>query len=392
MTARARWAGALATIAVLVVGLLAALGDLRPSGAIAVLGLSNPSGVPYALVRPLWTDALSGTASPLPVSADGRERARAALRIIRSAQADGVLRGVLGPRPARVVQLGDLQDRGRTVGATALLALPVPRQNVRATVPGVVAASPGLRIAPVRFTAPVLRDVLVDVDLRRGEIVAVQPGPASRTSAWSAAVSPSPPSATVAAANGTPPLVRLSPDGPSFAAYDGTPALGPAGRGWPVSLIFAGHATMGKVKHALRSIGFTHLGERRWLAYGAPAGAVRFDSDRGLKTACDANGTDVHLRLYAPPQTNHFTDPRYGNVIVATVHLDRGESCAAPPQLFGFSEEAERRVGDAVASGLGWRVQPDRVALGNAEPYRRDLAAPDHLWWSDGRATLISVP
>jgi hypothetical protein len=32
------------------------------------------------------------------------------------------------------------------------------------------------------------------------------------------------------------------------------------------------------------------------------------------------------------------------------------------------------------------------VSLGNAEPYRRDLAAPDHLWWNDGHATLISVP
>ena len=39
-----------------------------------------------------------------------------------------------------------------------------------------------------------------------------------------------------------------------------------------------------------------------------------------------------------------------------------------------------------------WYVRRDGVALGNAEPFRRDLAAPDHLWWSDGRATLISVP
>ena len=99
----------------------------------------------------------------------------------------------------------------------------------------------------------------------------------------------------------TPALVRLSPQGPSFAPYDGTPALGAQGRDWPVSLIFAGHATVAKVKRALRTVGFTRLGESRWLGYGAPGGAVRFDGDRGLKTACDANGTDVHLRLYAPP-------------------------------------------------------------------------------------------
>jgi hypothetical protein len=60
--------------------------------------------------------------------------------------------------------------------------------------------------------------------------------------------------------------------------------------------------------------------------------------------------------------------------------------------VYGFSEEAARRVADALAGRLGWRVQRDAIALGNAEPYRRDLAVPDHVWWSDGRATLIRVP
>jgi hypothetical protein len=159
-----------------------------------------------------------------------------------------------------------------------------------------------------------------------------------------------------------------------------------------VSLVFAGHATVGKVKRALRTLGFTRLGERRWLAYRAPDGSVRFDSDRGLKTACDANGTDLHLRLYAPPRTDHFSNPALGAFVVATVHLDRGEGCGPPPRLFGFSEEAEGRVADVVARRLSWRVQRDRIALGNAEPFRRDIAVPNHLWWSDGRATLIRVP
>jgi hypothetical protein len=291
-----------------------------------------------------------------------------------------VLRGVLGPRPARLVTAGALQDRGRTIGASVLLALPAARRDVRATVPG------------GRFTAPVLRDLLVDVDLRRGAIVAVAPGPASQTSTWSAPRSAAPTATALAAAPGAPALVRLSPGGPSFAPYDGTPALGRAGRDWPVSLVFTGHAAVAKVKRALRTAGFTHLGERRWLGYRTAGGGVRFDSDRGLKTARDANGTDVHLRLYAPPSLDHFTDPRFGDVVVATAHLDRGESPATPPRLFGFSEEAERRVADALAGRPGWRIQRDRLALGNAEPYRRDLAAPDHIWWSDGRATLISVP
>jgi hypothetical protein len=378
-----RRAGVLATLAVVVAGLVAGALRLRPSDALASLVLGSEHGTPYALARPLWTDVTPGTSTA---------NAGAALSIIRREQRQGVLRGVLGARPPRVVALGALQDAGRTVGVTALLALPVARHYVRATVPGRVWPSAAGRYGYVRFTAPVLRDVLVDIDLRRGAIVAVEPGPASRTSIWSAGPSPPAAVAAVAASPSSGALVRLSPNGPSFAPYDGTAALGAAGRDWPVSLVFTGHATVGKVKQALRSAGFTHLGERNQLAYAAPGGAVAFDSDRGLKTACDANGTDVHVRLYAPPRIDHFTDPRFGDVVVATAHLDRGESCSAPPRLFGFSEEAERRVADTLAARVGWRVQHDRIALGNAEPYRRDLTAPDHLWWSNGRATLISVP
>jgi hypothetical protein len=371
---------AVAALVVVVAGLLGGIGRAPRSVALAALDPGHEAALPYALVNPLWGQRTIATGArawtPL-----GRDRARAALRIIGSEQRAGVLTAVLGTRPARVVALGELQDRGHTVGATALLALPVARHNVRATVPG-----------NVRFTTPVLRDVLVDVDLRRAAIVAVAPGPASQTSTWTAKPATAPPASAVAAAHSMPAFVGLSAQGPRFTAYDGTRALGPAGRDWPVSLIFAGHATVAKVKQALRAVGFTHRGEARLLAYGAPGGAVRFDADRGVKTVQDANGTDVHVRLYAPPATDHFTDPRFGSVVVATVHLDRGEAPATGPRLFGFSEAAEGRVGDALAHGLGWHVERDRVALGNAEPFRHDLAAPDHVWWSNGRATLISVP
>jgi hypothetical protein len=308
-----------------------------------------------------------------------------ALDIIGRAQRHGVLR-VLGPQPVRVVQLGRLQNAGHTIGASALLALRAPRHDVKATLP--LADVRGAR--QVRLSAPVLRDVLVDVDLRTGTIVGVQPGPASQTTAWSAPAAP--PVAASARAAGTPGLVRLSAQGPILAPYDGSVAPAPKAPDWPVSLVFAGHATVGKVKHALRTIGFTRVGEKRWLAYGAAAGQVRFDGDRGLKTPCDANGTDVHLRLYAPTATDHFVDPQLGDVVVATVHLDRGEGCGAGPRMFGFSEVAEGRVADAVSRSLGWRVARNRIPVGNAEPFRHDLAAPDHVWWSNGRATLISVP
>jgi hypothetical protein len=194
------------------------------------------------------------------------------------------------------------------------------------------------------------------------------------------------------APRGDPRLIRLSDRGPAFLAYDGTPDFTLAGRDWPVSLVFAGHATVGKVKRALRGLGFTRTGHLEYLGYRVGSQGPRFDGDRGLKTRCDRDGTDVHLRIYAPTATGRFTDPEYGDVVIATAHLDRGDTCGTPPTLFGFSERAEGRVASLVAARLHWPVKPDELDLGNAEPYRRDIADSAHVWWSDGRATLITVP
>ncbi|MEA2273748.1 MAG: hypothetical protein QOI98_2456, partial [Solirubrobacteraceae bacterium] len=188
-------------------------------------------------------------------------------------------------------------------------------------------------------------------------------------------------------------LVRVSDGGPAFLAYDGDLGLDPRRHDWPVSLVFAGRATVGKVKNALRPLGFTRLGFTRYLAY-RPLGAgatLRFDGDRGLKTRCDATGTDVHLRLYAPAATDRFADAKLGSVVVATSHLDHNDGCGTGPARYGFSGIAERRIG-LLARRLGWRVEPNRLTLGNAESYRRDVGDPSHLWLGDGRATLIWVP
>jgi hypothetical protein len=188
-----------------------------------------------------------------------------------------------------------------------------------------------------------------------------------------------------------PRLVRLSDGGPAFLAYDGEPNLDPRLRDWPVSLIFTRHATVSKVKRRLRSVGLTRIGNTHYLPYQVGAAGLRFDGDRGLKGACDGNGTDVHVRVYAPAATDRFVDPEFGSVVVGTAHLDRADGCSVPPTLFGFSEEAERRVG-ALLARRGWRVQANHLALRNEEPYRRDVADAAHVWRSDGRATVITVP
>jgi hypothetical protein len=189
-----------------------------------------------------------------------------------------------------------------------------------------------------------------------------------------------------------PNLIRLSDTGPAFLAYDGTASLSRHARDWPVSLVFTGHADVRKVKRALRKLGFAHSGRTSYLPYRTPGAHLRFDGDRGLKTSCDRQSTDIHLRLYAPGTTNRFHDPELGDVVVATTHLDRGDGCGHPPALFGFSEYAEGRLAGVIARGLHWNVSRNQLDFGNAEPFRRDIGDSAHVWLSNGRATLIAVP
>jgi hypothetical protein len=188
-----------------------------------------------------------------------------------------------------------------------------------------------------------------------------------------------------------PVLVRLSDGGPQFLNYDGGIGLREDQRDWPVSLVFHGNATIGKVKHALRAAGLTRRGNVEYLAYRTDGATLRLDGDRGLKTRCDANGSDLHVRLYAPTVTDRFVDPEFASVVIGTAHVDHSDGCSSPPKAFGFSEDAEQRVATLVAR-RGWQVQRNRLVLGNDEPYRRDVEDPAHVWWSDGRATLIEVP
>jgi hypothetical protein len=337
---------------------------------------------------------------PPPGAALAAPDRRAALRLFGAARRTGSLRALLGATAVRVRDAGTLRDGARVVGATLFLELAAPRSDVGAIVPGYVPGNSAVgpyEPRAVDLRVATLRDLLVDVDLTRQRIIAVEPGPASVTASWSepdpsARERLGPDVDTVVDVAARPPrLVKASDGGPSVLAYDGDLSLNPSRRDWGVSLLFTGHATVDKVKDALRKVGFRRRGSTHYLAYRLPGEGLRFDSDRGLKTNCDAAATDVHVRFYAPANVDHFQDPEFGSVVAATAHLDHADGCGIGTPRFGFSGLAERRVA-AAASRLGWRVQPDALVLGNAEPYRRDVRDPSHIWLGDGRATLIQVP
>jgi hypothetical protein len=311
-------------------------------------------------------------------------------RAIRSVARRGRLARVLGG--SRLV----VRERGRGAGVVTVLADVRPaRRDV-----GAVLAQPG-DDGPVRMQARVLRDVLVDVDVRRKVAAAIQPGPASSIAVWAPVGSgrvartvseDEAPSAAFSAAR-RPRLLRLSDAGFAFFTQDGDASLRPSGRDWPVSVVFAGAASIAKVKTALRGLGLTRRGHARSLGYRLPgSGLLRFDSDRGLKERCDANATDLHVRVYAPTATDRFIDREFGHVVLATVHLDHTDGCGIGPSLFGFSERAERQLAALISTRLHWKVSLDALPLANAEPLRRDSADPTHVWLADGSATVITVP
>jgi hypothetical protein len=323
-----------------------------------------------------------------------------ALSILATARRSGPLRDLLGTARVRIAAAGDLRDGLRVVGATLLLELATPRRDVAATVPTYVPVA-GMggpyRMVPVDMRASLLRTLLVDVDLQAGRIIAMEPGPGSITTAWNATESEARGEDLAAAqaiyadaATHALRLVRASPGGPAFMPYDGNRGVDARQRDWPVSLVFAGNATVGKVRGALRRIGFVHQGHRRFLAYRAGS-ALRFVGSRGVKTGCDAASSDLHVRMYTPP-AGRFIDPRLGSVVLATVHFDRNDGCGIGPRMYGFSEVAERDVASALARQFHWRVEIDRLALGNGEPLRRDIRDPAHVWLADGRATVVHVP
>jgi hypothetical protein len=138
-----------------------------------------------------------------PATKDGRgppardERLeRDALAVLAAEQARPGVAAVLPRTGLKVIQAGPLNARERPIGETLWVALPSPLLDVRATVPAYVpsTARTGPAYTPqiVRVHVAVLRDALVDVDLTTKRVIAIEPGPRSRTLSWKPSQAPAP--------------------------------------------------------------------------------------------------------------------------------------------------------------------------------------------------------
>jgi hypothetical protein len=351
---------------------------------------NGPGGTPSATVARFEVNV--GDVGAAAVEIEPRAAATAAPMTHQNARADAIARSAAAHGALAKLLGGSrltLRDSGSGSGAVTVVADVIPaRRAVTATLPQFDQPE------QARMTAATLSDLVLDVDVPHSRVVGIQPGPGSHVTAWSL-TKPAGPSederlSSAFTPRRPPRLLRLSDSGPAFFTQDGDPTLEGSARDWPVSLLFTGNATIAKVKAGMRQLGLVRRGHSRFLGYRTAGDVIRFDGDRGLKTACDANATDLHVRLYAPTATDTFVDSKLGHVVVATVHLDHRDGCGAGPQQFGFSERAERALARLIGR-LGWRVTIDQYSLGNQEPLRRDTADPSHIWQSDGLATGVVV-
>jgi hypothetical protein len=141
-------------------------------------------------------EPVTATAAPPSASVARDRRLQASgLRVLRALRRRGSLDALLGPALLHVKEAGELKVNGRPLGASLLVELSGARPNVRTTVPAYVPTangSSGYQAQTVRLQAKMLRDLLVDVDLHRNRVIALEPGPRSQTKVWMPSLAPAP--------------------------------------------------------------------------------------------------------------------------------------------------------------------------------------------------------
>jgi hypothetical protein len=129
-----------------------------------------------------------------PASPRDARLERAALRVLGSERSSGGLAQALGTGRLSVVQVGDLNARGERLGATMLVDLVEPRHDLWASVPGYIPveghSGPAYTPQRIRMHVAVLRDALIDIDLDRRRVIALEPGPRSKSLSWSPSQAP----------------------------------------------------------------------------------------------------------------------------------------------------------------------------------------------------------
>ena len=170
---------------------LGAAADLDPHVGVATFAVHVDHRLPPVLAAEPVT---VNTVKPRPDGASSN-LGRAGMRVLSGLRRRGSLDALLGATGLRVVEAGELEVNGRPLGASLLLELTPARRNVSATVPEYVPAAnspPGYLTQSVGLRATVLRDLLMDVDLGRDRVIALEPGPRSQTKAWAPSVARAP--------------------------------------------------------------------------------------------------------------------------------------------------------------------------------------------------------
>lgn len=162
---------------------------------------------------------------------------------------------------------------------------------------------------------------------------------------------------------------------------------------WPVTLMFAGHAEVDKVKNILGGA-FASTGNPMY-DFTFDNGVGAWDTDSGRKnphgSCSDHSKIDIHARFYADPRFDYDYDyNNFAYMLIATTHHDVEEGCS--DEWFGDSGWAEHQF---VVEYSSHPSQVDSIYENNADfgnfegPYRWDDSK--HRYDNDGAASIIFI-
>ena len=221
------------------------------------------------------------------------------------------------------------------------------------------------------------------------------------------------PVASGSTTSGTVAAVGLAGDDNQFSPFDFR-QNGSGPTDWPVTFVFRGNATMERVKAGLcretrHPWKYCDSGGSMYLYARTGASGAHFEGfvgNGGIKRFgenCASNEFTAHMRMYAPPadgrpgaDSDSFASAVYGNMVLATVHLDFQDKAGCSGRVHGYSDVAEEWFIEAMKTIPGWQVIPDSLDLGNANDtfvVMRDVSGAHvpHVYENDQLATEVVI-